>query len=659
MMMKRFLGLGVIVGTAAQLLTAGTIWAADIHDPDTVGWAFRYGLTDKAYAGAWKTYKKRGYMPIDIDTFQGSGPRYSGVWQRNVDGRKWISFRNLTSKKFGEHWKTYRAKGYRLIDQDMDIVGGKLRYSLVMVENKEGLKWSSNRNMSGAKFTKIFNEKKKTHKPIDIDAVEVSGKLLYSVIWVENKPRQDWAQLRDMTPEVYGEKFKAFRKRGYRVADLDCYTRKGKLTYAAIWEKNTPGRGWSASRGMSATDLRNKWRRLSDRGMRVIDIEQCRAPNGKGTRYAAVWRENGDRLDWPGRKDAEKQLVDFVDNNPAAPGVAAAIVSRGKIVFRGGRGFADAEKKIQAHGGSIYRAASLAKSVTGALGFAMQNANAINLDDRTDSIMDRPESNVEGLGSNHRHTVLDLLQNVGCIGNYRDVPGDEDRDQTQYSSAQSALTDKLDGVLASNDAIYSPCSPGNNERYSTHGYTIAAAALEIEGEEDFPTLLRKYITGVKGTTLPTLRAETRNGPGSDGELVKLYEKNGSAGYRPVTDTEFQNNSWKWAGGGLEASPVDYARFGDALLRNRYFPRSVLMQMWSGSSANGAYGAGWNLTFAADKTLIAASKRGRQQAALAHVRIDPVNDIVVVAMTNGTFTGEEGSIITQLTRDLMSLASANP
>lgn len=650
-MIKRILGLGVVVGAAAQLLSAGPSWAADIHDPDNVGWVFRYGLTDKAYADAWKSYKDREYFPIDVDTFHSSSARYAGVWQRNTDGRKWVSFRNLTSKKFGEHWKTYRARGYRPIDQDMDIVGGKLRYSLVMVENREGLKWSSNRNMSSAKFSQTYEEKKKTHKPIDIDAVEANGKMLYSVIWVENKPRQDWIELRNMTPKTYGEKFKTFRDQGYRVADLDCYTRKGKLTYAAIWEKNTPGRGWGASRGMTANELRNRWRRLSDQGMRVIDIEQCPTANGRGTRYAAVWRENGDRLDWPGRKDAERTLLEFA-GNLAVPGVSAAIVSNGKVIFRGGRGFADAEKGISAHSGSIYRIASLAKSVTGALGYSMQNAGVINLNDRTDSIID-------GLGSNHRHTVLDLLQNNGCIGNYSDVPGDEASDQTQYASAQSVLTDKQNGVLASNDAIYSPCTPGNNNKYSTHGYTIAAAAMEVKGKESFPMLLRRYITSGKGTTFRTMRAETRTGPDSDGELVKLYERKANGRFRPVTAAEFENDSWKWAGGGLEASAVDYARFGNALLRNRYFPAAVRSQMWSGSAANGGYGAGWNLSFAADGTLMAVTKRGRQQAALAHIRIDPVNDIVVVAMTNGSFTSTEGSIISQLTSNLMTLATANP
>ncbi len=36
-----------------------------------------------------------------------------------------------------------------------------------------------------------------------------------------------------------------------------------------------------------------------------------------------------------------------------------------------------------------------------------------------------------------------------------------------------------------------------------------------------------------------------------------------------------------------------------------------------------------------------------------------DDIVVVAMTNGTYTSSEGSIINQLTSDLLALAKAKP
>ena len=117
-----------------------------------------------------------------------------------------------------------------------------------MVQNKERLKWKSNRNLTSAQFSENFKANKGAYKPIDVDAVEINGQMRYSIIWLENKNGQGWVELRDMSPSTYGKKFDQFRRQGYRVADLDCYARGGKLTYAAIWEKNQPGRAWAARR---------------------------------------------------------------------------------------------------------------------------------------------------------------------------------------------------------------------------------------------------------------------------------------------------------------------------------------------------------------------------------------------------------------------------
>lgn len=621
------------------------------HDPASLAWQFRSNLTNNGYSTEWQKLKNEGYVPIDIEMDDYGNTRYRGVWQENVDDRKWASYRNLTDEQFSQRWQEYKDKGYRPIDQETAVMNGAVRYSLIMVENKSGLNWISNRNLTSAQFSEKFNANKGTYRPIDIDAVEINGAMRYSIIWVENKMNETWAELRDMSPATYGQKAQEYRSQGYRVADLECYRRSGSLNYAAIWEKNSPGRDWAALRGMSATALRNRWKRLRDQGFRVIDIEACPSSGGS-VQYAAVWRENDARHDWAGRADAEQKLADFVDDN-SAPGAAAAVISNGRVVFRAGRDMADAEKSIWAHSGSIYRTASIAKGITGVLGFDMQDDDSIDLDltDRTDSI-------VSGLQGNHTHTVLDLLQNVGCIGDYNDSGlGGVNADQTQYASAQKVLTDKQNGLLASNTAVFGPCTPGTGPwKYSTHGYTIAAAAIEVEGGASFAALLKQRISDV--LNLPTLRAETRSGPDSSGELVKLYEKDGNGGYRPVTSAEFQNDSWKWGGGGMRSSALDLARLGEALLRDRLFPRAVRDQMWTGTSAMNNYGAGWNVTFNSG-SLVAVTKRGRQQAALAHIRIDVANSIVVVAMTNGTYTSDEGNAINTLTNDLLSLAQSNP
>ena len=606
----------------------------NFHDPESVGWYFRYGLSSNAYNNAWQKYRDEKYLPIDIETDEVSGgARYSGVWQKNTDNRGWVSYRNLTSNGFHEKWEEYKNKGYRPIDQDTVVLDGATRYSLVMVENKEGLKWVSNRNLTSAQFSEKFNQYKNAYMPIDVDAVETGAGMRYSIIWVENKANTQWVELRDMSPDTYGQRFQQYRDQGYRVADLDCYANNGQLRYAAIWEKNPPGRAWAARREMSTRALRNWWKKYSDQGMRIIDIERCPPKSGRGTRYAAVWRENADRYDWSGRAAAEQALSDYV-TNASVPGVGAAIMRNGRVLFRGGAGFADTEKNIQAYSGTIYRLASVSKAVAGTLAYDMEEANIIDLDDRTDTIL-------SGLGTQHTHTVRQLLRNESCVEHYTDDGNNDNGTQVTYATAQNALDNHMGGAMKTNSWIISGCTPPSY-LYSTHGYTLAGAALEAEGGASFANLLRTRISNP--FNLSTLRVESRTSPDSSGDLAKLYTNSG-----PVSDSGFQNITWKAGGGGMESSALHLARFGDAVLRNRYFPQATRDAMWNGSQNGRANG--WSFNTGSNQ----ARKGGDQQGSDSHIRIDVDDGVTVVVLTNVNPPGIETST---LSNQLLGIANSN-
>ena len=510
------------------------------------------------------------------------------------------------------------------------MIGGKAVYSMVMIENKEGLKWVSNRNLTSQQFSDNFNKYKANYKPIDVDATRTSNGMRYSIIWLENKPKVQWAEYRDMSPASYGEKFKEFSDKGYRVSDLDCYKSGGKLKYAAIWEKNKPGRAWAARREMSGTAFRNWWKKYSDQGMRIVDVEVCPGKNGTGTSYAAVWRENDDRYDWSARKTVEAALKNYVDNSDA-PGVGAAVVRNGQVLFRGGAGDMDTQKGVWAHGGTIYRLASIAKAVTGTLAYDMEDDNLIDLDDQTRTI-------ISGLGSNHTHTVRELVRMEGCVTHYQ---GGENNTQTQFSTAKSALDNHMNGAFKTNSYIRSGCTDGDYN-YSTHSYTLAGAALEAEGGMSFAQLIKTRIADPIG--LSTLRVENRSGPAPSGERAEVYDGNSR-----VSNSAFQNITWKAGGGGLESSAVDLARFGDAVLRNRYFDQAVRDQMWQDSQGNENAAAGWGMTGNQ------RWKGGGQQSSDTYIVVDAGTNTTVVVMTNQRSASIDA---TTLANQILATANAN-
>ena len=174
-----------------------------------------------------------------------------------------------------------------------------------------------------------------------------------------------------MTPDRYGEKFAEHSEQSYRVADLDCYERDNKLTYAAIWEKNRPG-GAGRRFGRCPPRLATNWNKYSDQGMRIVDIEICPANSGGGTQYAAVWRENDDRYDWAGRGQADRHSLRMRAMR-TFPALAPPLSVTAASSFVAERDLPTGQG-VAAHCGTIYRLASVAKAVTGTLAYDLEQA---------------------------------------------------------------------------------------------------------------------------------------------------------------------------------------------------------------------------------------------------------------------------------------------
>lgn len=604
-------------------------------DPNGVEWQSWRDLTTTEFGDKFNELVD-DYRMIDVEAYETrSGMRYAGVWRLNTDNRKWAERRDLSDTEYSMWWQTYKAEGMRPIDVEAYQVGGVWNFAGVWVENCEKLGWASFRNISDQEFSDRFTEYSgKGYRPIDIEASPANDATLYSVIWLENDDNTQWIELRDMSESVYTSNFQSFLSQGYRALDVESYIQGGVQRYAAIWVRNTNGRGWAAWRDMSQQGWANKWRELTDRGYRPIDIDVYPTPTGE-MQYLGVWRQDGDRNDWADKDAVDNRVQQFMSDYNLV-GISAVIIKDGKVVYRRGFGFADAAANKEAWSKTIYRTASVAKSITGIVAMRLVDQDFIDLDLPT-------RDYVPSLPAFHTHTLRNLLSHRACIRHY--IANDPVWNSPGYAYAQDALVlfenDPLQGF---NGGAVQVCNaPNQAYSYSTHGFTIFAAACEVAvGNVPYSQILTAEISDPFG--ISTLKQEDR----SDGEYERseIYDTSGNPIASPFDVT------WKLAGGGMEISTYDLARMGMMLIDNQLMPNTLRTEMWTPPDGLSSYALAWGTGTHLGRPV--RTHNGAQEGARTVWRLYPNDRLSIAVMTSIQINETSGNSIDDLARDIATI-----
>lgn len=579
-----------------------------LFDQPSVGWLSVRNMTAAAHQGFFDQQAAAGNMMIDAERIELGGQlRVSSVWQRNTDGRAWVSRSNLTDAQFDAYWTEYADAGMRLIDQDAYPIDGAIRYAGIWIQNSEGLGWYSYQGQADADFAATFERLSKTgFMMVDVESYVAGGTRLYSSIWVENKAGLSWIERRDLTGDQYGSLFQEYADKGFRVIDIESYMLgNGAQRYAAIWVQNTSGRGWYAYRDMSARGFGNRWNRLRDEGYRLIDFEIYETSGG--TRYAGVWRQNTDRPNWAFRGQIDALAESYAAANDPA-GMAVAVAVDGKLVYLRGFGHADIAEDKWFHSGTVARVASGCKAVTGVLALELEEQGLIDLDDAT-------RSHAPALPAFHTHTLRQLLSNRAGVRHYLSGSDPTKNVDTQYAWQTTAA-----GLFAADPLRF---APGTDYGYSTHGYTLLGAALEGALGDPAAQILRERLAEPYG--LDTLRAEDRAQPNPN--RATLYQGTGDG----PEEVEPDNISWKLLGGGCELSTADYARLGAKLTTGSILTQASLDALWTRPDSQANYALGWDTGTDLGERVVA--KSGAQTGAASYIRVYPDRDIVIAILSN--------------------------
>lgn len=295
-------------------------------------------------------------------------------------------------------------------------------------------------------------------------------------------------------------------------------------------------------------------------------------------------------------------LVDAHMTEHHVMGVSVAVLKGGKVVDQSYRGFADQPAGIKVDASTRMRLASISKPVTATM-IMQQVANGkIDLD--ADIRKYVPEWPDKG----HKITMRQILTHRSGIRHY--LTGKQDAGYDEKTTSQALALFKDDPLLY---------TPGEKYDYSTHAFTLAAAALENVTGKKMPQLVAELSRKTGG---PTLQCEN---------LAMEWPKWRSRHYvvredKAVPSGRAENLSWKYGGGGMESSAVDLAKFGYSVASSKSLSSKFREMMWTDPEKDG-YGLGWNISGDLRQ------HSGSQQGAQSFLMVDVKNDLVIVVLTN--------------------------
>jgi CubicO group peptidase (beta-lactamase class C family) len=239
----------------------------------------------------------------------------------------------------------------------------------------------------------------------------------------------------------------------------------------------------------------------------------------------------------------------------AIPALSIAVTRGDEMVWAEAFGKVDLELAVTATPAHRFRLGSVSKVITATLAAQLAARGTVNLD--------APISNyLPGLPEQHRATTLkQLLTHRGGVRHYADK---------DWGSGTSATIDQR-RYLGNGDIlavfIGDPliAKPGERVSYSTFGYTLASLVLEGAAKIPFLDLVRREIAEPLGLDSlgpddPALVVPGRVRGYRQGDDIRKI----SPGFSGMwANSPVANVNYKWAGGGLLATPTDMARFGAA------------------------------------------------------------------------------------------------
>lgn len=320
----------------------------------------------------------------------------------------------------------------------------------------------------------------------------------------------------------------------------------------------------------------------------------------------------------------ETLVVEEMDKQQLV-GVAVGLIQDGKVAYLRGFGYADRENAVPVDTDTMFRWASISKTMTAITALQLWEQGKLDLDADIRSLV----PSFPAQKHDDRDVVVTprmLLCHQGGIVHYTNgtvVPVER-----EYWREYPFRNVRLAVDIFSLSPLVN--GPGEKYSYTTRGYILLSAAVQQAGGQKFATQVQRRIARPCGMT--TLQP--------DYQWKEI--SNRAVGYRkvdgkivPSTDTDV---SWKLGGGGFISTIGDIARYGVGLMEGRLVSADTEKLMWTPqSTADGTattYGLGFQVFNLADPQVIGHG--GAQEKTRTVMVLSPDSQTGVVVMSNSEY-----------------------
>src|ERR1700722_5292626 len=240
----------------------------------------------------------------------------------------------------------------------------------------------------------------------------------------------------------------------------------------------------------------------------------------------------------------------------SVPGISVAVVENGAEDWSAGFGSADLENFVPATPHTLYRLASISKSITATAAMLLWQQGKLDLDAPIQKYCPYFAKKDVPI------TARELLGHLAGIRHYKS----NSQDDPETGNTKHFLNPIEDGIdFFKNDSLVS--LPGTEFHYSTQGFTLVGCAIEGASGEKYADYVRQNVLVPAGMTHTVVDDRLAIVP----FRTRFYSKDSSGA---ITNADFLDSSYKIPGGGWLSSADDMARFEVAMLNDRIVSRAT-------------------------------------------------------------------------------------